>query len=107
MPNIEVNHRTLREVALAFATYCSAQDKEMRYADSEIKSMLSSEWIGLDAQHFGGQWEGVDEVGSTAVKFRESLKKFGENLDACAKEYQSAQEDVYNAANWLPRILVW
>ena len=107
MATIEVNHRTLRDVASAITAYCSAQDREMRSADAEIKSMLSSEWGGLDAQQFGGKWEGVDENGSTAVKFRESLKKFGENLTACANEYQTAQEDTYNAANWLPKYLYW
>ena len=107
MATIEVNHKTLRDVASAITTYCTVQDKEMRSADSEIKSMLSTEWLGLDAQQFGSKWEGIDDNGSTAVKFRESLKKFGENLTACANLYQTAQEDTYNAANSLPKILNW
>jgi uncharacterized protein YukE len=107
MALIEVNHKVLRDVAAATAAYCSAQDREMRSADADVKSMLSAGWLGLDAQEFGRKWEGVDESGSTAVKFRESLKKFGENLDACASEYQKAQEDSYNQANWLPKYLYW
>ena len=107
MALIEVNHKVLRDVASAVTTYCSAQDREMRSADSDIKSMLSSEWIGLDAQEFGRKWEDVDASTSTSVKFRESLKNFGEALIACANEYQSAQEDAYNAANRLPKHLYW
>ncbi|CDX04950.1 Type VII secretion system ESAT-6-like [Desulfitobacterium hafniense] len=107
MALIEVNHKVLRDVAAAITTYCSAQDKEMRAADSDIKSILSSDWIGLDAQEFGRKWEGVDANDSTTVKFRESLKSFGESLTACANEYQSAQEDAYNAANRLPKYLYW
>jgi uncharacterized protein YukE len=107
MAKIEVNHKTLREVASAISSYCSVQDREMRSADAEVKSMLSTEWLGLDAQQFGAKWEGVDENGSTSVKFRESLKNFAENLTACADEYQTAQEDAYNAASGLPKYLYW
>ena len=107
MAFIEVNHKALRDVAAAINTYCSAQDKEMRSADSDIKSLLSSDWIGLDAQEFGRKWERVDASDSTTVKFRELLKNFGESLMACANEYQSAQEDTYNAANRLPKYLYW
>lgn len=107
MAIIEVNHKTLRDVAAAIKTYCSAQDREMRSADSDIKSMLSSDWVGADARQFGGKWEGVDEKDSTAVRFRESLKNFGEGLSNCANEYQSAQEDTYNAASRLPKFLFW
>ena len=107
MANIEVNHKTLRDVASAISTYCSAQDREMHLADTEVKSMLSAEWLGFDAQQFGKKWEDVDENGSTAVKFRDSLKKFGDGLTACANEYQTAQEDTYNAANRLPKYFYW
>ena len=107
MAMIDVNHRVLREVAAAITAYCSAQDREMRSADTEIKSMLTTDWLGQDAQEFGRKWEGVDESGSIAVKMRESLKRFGENLTACANEYQAAQEDAYNAASRLPRFLYW
>jgi len=107
MALIEVNHKTLRDVASAITTYCSAQDKEMKSADTEIKSMLTSDWLGQDAQEFGGKWEGVDENDSTAVKFRDSMKNFGENLTACANEYEKVQGDVYNKANGLPKYLYW
>jgi len=107
MAVIEVNHKVLRDVAAAVTTYCNAQDREMRSADSDIKSMLSSDWLGFDAQEFGRKWEGVDDNNSTAVKFRESLKNFGESLTACANEYENAQTSTYNAANSLPKWLIW
>ena len=107
MAFIEVNHKILREVAEAITTYCSAQDKEMRSADTAVKSMLSSGWIGTDAQEFGRCWEGVDDNNSTAVKFRESLKKFAQCLSACADAYQNAQADSYTEANRLPKWLYW
>jgi hypothetical protein len=107
MAYIEVNHKILRDVAEAITAYCTAQDKEMRSADSAIKSMLTSDWLGPDAQEFGRKWEGVDDKNSMANNTRESLKKFGENLTACANEYQAAQEDAYNEANRLPKYLYW
>ena len=107
MALIEVNHNELRNVASAINTYCDKQDKEMRSADAEIKSMLSSDWLGQDAQAFGAKWEGVNANDSTTVKFRELLKNFGGNLAACADVYKKAQEDTYNAANWLPKVLYW
>ncbi|MDR1329239.1 MAG: hypothetical protein LBK23_06525 [Oscillospiraceae bacterium] len=107
MALIEVNHKVLRNAAEAVTAYCSAQDREMRSADSDVKSMLTADWLGADAQEFGRKWEGVDANDSTTVKLRESLKRFGESLTACANEYQSAQEDAYNEANRLPKYLNW
>lgn len=107
MAYIEVNHKVLRNVATAMTDYCSAQDKEMRSADSAVKSMLSSDWLGADAQQFGRSWEGVDDNNSTAVKFRESLKKFSGCILSCANEYQNAQADSYNEANRLPKWIYW
>ena len=107
MAIIQVNHSVLRDVADAITTYCATQDREILAADSEIKSMLSTDWIGQDAAEFGRQWEGVDDRDSTTVKFRESLKYYGESLNACAAEYKKAQEDVYNTANQLPKWLYW
>lgn len=103
MAFIEVNHKVLRDIAAAITTYCNAQDREMRSADSAVKSMLSSGWTGADAQEFGHKWEGIDDNDSTAVKFRESLKKFGECLTNCADLYRNAQADSYNEANRLDR----
>ena len=100
MATIEVNHKTLRDVASAVTAYCAVQDREMRGADAELKQMLY-EWVGMDAQEFGRKWEGVDENGSTAVKFRESLNRYAEGITACANAYQDAQEDTYNTAEWL------
>ncbi|MCL2082888.1 MAG: WXG100 family type VII secretion target [Oscillospiraceae bacterium] len=107
MALIEVNHSDLREVASAITKYCSAQKKEMNSVKSDIKDMLASGWKGPDAVGFGQKWDDVDSGDSTSVKFRESLKAFGEALDACAKEYESAQSKTYTAASWLPKYLVW
>ncbi|MDR1157514.1 MAG: hypothetical protein LBK75_04310 [Oscillospiraceae bacterium] len=107
MALLKVNHKTLRDVASAVAAYCAVQDREMRSADADMKSVLTSDWLGLDAQEFGHKWEDVDANDSTTVKFRESLKNFGENLTACANEYESAQADAYNAAHRLPKYLYW
>ena len=107
MAMIEVNHKVLRDVAAAITAYISVQNREMGSADSNIKQMLRTDWLGSDAQEFERKWEDVDSPGSITIKHRESLKKYGENLTACANEYQSAQEDAYNAANRLPKILYW
>jgi len=107
MAIIEVNHRTLREIASAITTYCTTQDKEMRLADTEIQSMLISDWLGSDAREFRIKWVAVDSHNSQTVILRESLKSFGESLTACANEYENAQAASYNAANWLPKYLCW
>ena len=105
MSKIEVNHKKLREAASAITTYCTEQNRQMRDADSEVKSMLSAGWTGTDAMEFGGKWEGVDSDDSTTVRFRKALEEFAKALNACADEYQKAQEDAYNKASWLPKIL--
>jgi len=102
---IDVNHRILRNVAADINTYCTAQNREMRKADTEIKVMLKSGWLGQDALEFGRKWDGVNKNDSTAVKFRESLKNYAEALEACANEYQSAQADAVNSAGLLMRIV--
>ena len=107
MALIEVNHSVLRSVAAAIDTYCTAQDKEMKAADSAIKSMLATDWQGADAQEFGKKWAGVNVNGSMAMKFRDSLKKYSEALNSCADIYKNAQADSYNEANKLPRVLYW
>ena len=98
---IEVNHRTLRDVAAAITAYCTAQDGEMRSADTEIQLMLISGWLGMDANEFKRKWAGVNTNDSTAVKFRDSLKNFSEGLTACANEYENAQVESVNAAGLL------
>lgn len=107
MAQIEVNHKTLETAAQAVSDYCKAQERSMRSADSSIKDMLSTGWLGLDAQEFGGKWELVDEKDSVTKKFQESLMNFSEGLSACANEYKNAQTDIYNAANRLPKVLYW
>ena len=107
MARIDVNHKLLREVASAIAEYCSAQDREMRSADTEIQAMLISDWIGTDAEQFKQKWAGVNTDGSTTAKFRESLKNYGENLIACADEYEKAQGEAYDRASRLPKVLYW
>jgi hypothetical protein len=105
MSIIEVDHSTLRYVSAAIHTYCAAQDREMKIADTEIRAMLSNGWIGQDALEFGRKWEGVNESGSVTVNFRESLKNFADALIACSNEYQSAQSDTVNAAGRLMRLV--
>lgn len=105
MAKIEVNHQKLRDAAAAITSYCAEQDAQMRNADSEVKSMLSASWTGADAMEFGGKWEGIDADDSTTVRFRKSLEDFAKALGACAAEYQTAQENAYNKAAWLPKIL--
>lgn len=107
MAVIEVNHQVLRDVASAINSYCFKQDIAMKEADRDIKMMLSSDWVGEDATEFGNKWEGVDDSDSTAAKFRKSLRNFSEALEACANEYQTAQEDSYAEADKLPKILTW
>jgi hypothetical protein len=107
MALIEVNHKSLRDVATAINAYCAAQDKEMIVADTSVKEMLASDWLGTDAQTFGQKWGEIVADDSTTVKFRKSLKAFGEGLVASANEYKKAQQDSYNAANWLPKYLYW
>ena len=105
MAKIEVNHKIIRDVATAITSYCTEQDAQMRAADSEVKSMLAASWTGTDAMEFGGKWEGIDADDSTTVRFRKSLEDFANALNACAVEYQTAQENAYNKAAWLPKIL--
>lgn len=107
MAVIEVNHKTLRNVAKAIDNYCDEQNREMRSADSAVKQMLSSGWTGADAYTFSDKWESVDDSSSTTVKLRDSLKKYSEGLTACANEYQNAQEEAYNEANRLPKWIYW
>jgi len=107
MASYEVNHKVMRDAAAAINEYCAIQDREMRSADTEIQSMLSTDWIGLDAQVFASKWQGVGANDSTTIKFRDSLKNYGNSLTACANEYQSAQEDAYNLAFLLPKVFNW
>jgi hypothetical protein len=103
MAYIEVDHSVLTEVAENIHSYCFSQDFQMRIADSEVKNMLVSDWIGADAQAFGGKWEAVDNKDSVAIKFRDSLKNYADCISACAKLYKTAQADSFNDANRLPR----
>lgn len=103
MALITVNHQTLRDVASAIRTYCDDQDKEMRSADSAVKTLLYTGWTGIDAMEFGKKWEDVDAVDSTAVKLKESLKRFADALDGCAEVYRQAQAESYSDASRLPR----
>lgn len=103
MALVEVNHQYIRDMANAIESYCDVQDREMGKADTAIKTMLSSDWIGQDALTFGGQWEGVDSSDSTSKRFKESLQNYSKALKSCADAYQTVQEDVYNLASLLPR----
>lgn len=103
MALIDVDYRTLRNIADEIDEYCSTQDKQMRAADAAVKGMLSAGFRGGDADAFRSSWNKVDDEDSTAVKFRESLKNYANCLRACADEYQKAQEDSYNQAQRLWR----
>jgi len=105
MAVIEVNHKSLREVATAITSYCTKQDMEMREANNEVRSMLDSGFQGRDAADYERKWALVNANDSTAVKFRESLKNFGESLVACANEYENAQVESVNAAGFLMRLV--
>lgn len=107
MAVVEVNHKILVEVADAIDSYCSTQDREMRSADADIKSMLRSDWTGDDAQVFDYKWEGVDGKNSTSFTLKNSLENFRDGLRKCATLYKKAQEDSYNEANRLPKWLYW
>ena len=45
MALIEVNHKTLKEVAEAIDTYCETQDSEMKKAKSAVSNMLLKDWV--------------------------------------------------------------
>lgn len=98
MAVIEVDHKVLRDIAEKIKDYCNIQDEQMKIADRRVKAMLTTDWIGSDAQHFGGKWEGVDEKDSISVRLRDSLEKLSGGIVACADVYQKAQEDSYNEA---------
>jgi len=106
MAVIKVNHSTLRTVASAITTYCGKQNREMRSVDLAVKVMLATGWTGADADEFLRKWADVNSSDSVARKFRDALKGYGESITLCANEYQSAQEDAYNAANAL-RFISW
>ena len=107
MAIIEVDHKYLREVASACTAYCEKQDSEMRTADSEIQAMLTADWTGGDAREFRMKWVAIDSRTSQTVKLRNAVEALGENLTACADEYEKAQGEAYNDANHLPKYLYW
>ncbi|MCL1794238.1 MAG: hypothetical protein FWG34_10235 [Oscillospiraceae bacterium] len=98
MAAIEVNLKTLGAVREGIENYCACQDDQMRLADLAVQAMLSSDWIGTDAAAFAAKWADANNEGSQAAKFRKSLLEFGENLAACAREYQTAQSNAIDAA---------
>ncbi len=107
MALIKVNHQTIRQIASDIDKYCQTQDKEMRTADSAVKAFLSANWSGMDADAFSGRWEDVDGSNSIAVRFKQNLKNYADALRSSADAYQTAQEDSYNEASWLPKYLAW
>ena len=107
MALIKVNHQTIRQIASDIDSYCQTQVKEMRTADSAVKSFLSSNWSGMDADAFSGRWEDVDGSDSIAVLLKKYLEGYAKSLRACADAYQVAQEDSYDQAARLPTFLAW
>ena len=103
MALIEVNHKTLKEVAEAIDTYCETQDSEMKKAKSAVSNMLLKDWVGDDATAFQNKWNEVDSDGSVTTQFSKMLSNYAECLRANAELYRQAQEDSYNEATRLPR----
>jgi hypothetical protein len=104
---IEDCNLSCRNTASAIENYCAQQDKEMRGADAEIKSLLSNGWTGEDARAFGQKWEAVDANDSAAIRLRNALAEYGKFLTNAASKYQAAQEETYNDANLLSRLAWW
>ena len=104
---VEVNHQRLRTLSEQIKSYCTEQDYEMRLAEMAMRELFGESWQGQDATALQTKWDAVYDSNSVAVKLRDSLKNFGEALDACANEYQYAQEEAYNKAALLPKILRW
>ena len=96
MSAIAVNTKALSDVTQGTKNYCSYQNDQMRQADSAVKAMLSSDWLGDDAKEFDQKWAGVCDKGSEAAKLRDSLLAFGELLADCIAEYRAAQETAIN-----------
>jgi len=107
MSFIKVDFRTLKIVKRAIEEYCTYQDKQIRQADFDMKSMLATDWLGPDAKEFGQKWAGIHEADSRVVKFKQSLLEFGETLACCAGEYQTAQDHATGDAAALYRTMVW
>ena len=101
MAIIEVNHRTLRQVARDIETYCTTQESQMVIANSAVSSVLMSNWQGQDALEFRNKWSEVNVTGSVAATMRESLRSYAEGLIACADDYERTQAEVFNAASRL------
>lgn len=98
MAFIDVDHKTLRNIADAIDEYCNKQDTGMKAADIVVKHMLSTAYVSKDAMEFKKSWEKIDDDDSTTKQFKESLENYANCLRVCADEYQKAQEDSYNQA---------
>lgn len=103
MARIEVNHATLRKVAQDITSYCDAQDAQMRRANQSVKALTTTYWVGLDSEAFDKKWAEIDGDSSVAHRFREALKGYAANLNACADAYREAQAKAYSAACRLPK----
>ncbi|MDR1703295.1 MAG: hypothetical protein LBS19_01235 [Clostridiales bacterium] len=107
MAMINVDRRALKETAAAVKQYCELQNRQMKEADGEVKSMLASGWMGEDAMAFGRKWDDVDSKDSVTTKLHDSLDSFREALLNCEKLYSKAQEDSYDQAEDIIRLIVW
>lgn len=103
MAYLEVNHQLLREMADAIDSCRETQKQQMRQADTAVKGVLGTGWVGEDAAAFGVQWAEADGTGSTAGRLDQSLENFADAIRGCAAGYQTAQEDICNRAYLLPR----
>lgn len=97
MPNIEVNHGDLKKTAEEIRSYLEVQDQQMLMAKSAMNGLLA-EWQGEDAMKIGTQWEKVNDIDSSAIRFRKSLRNYADAIEQCANEYKNAQIKVLNKA---------
>ena len=103
MAQIEVNYQVLRSYASLIDEHCELQKREMKAADAAVRSVLGTDWSGLDTVDFGQKWDQVDAGDSTSVQLQKTLENFAKALKASASAYEKAQVDIYNRSALLPR----
>ena len=101
MASIKVNYKIMHDLSEEIKEYAAYQKKQMLQADFAVKSMLATDWLGVDAREFEQKWSGVDDKKSEATNFSNALVKYKNMLAYCANEYQIAQETALNRALYL------
>ncbi len=102
MAYIKINHKKLESTAESIDKYVSFAKKKMKVAESEVLGLTSS-WQGKDSDAFYTQFNKLNDGDSTYKKMNKSMEAYAKFLRYSAKEYQRAQEDAVNRANWLPK----